>query len=615
MDRPEAAGWASTKATMASILVVASLVADAYCISQSLAAVRTTQSVFRMLEAVAAHRRNLLLGQPSLLVPWRSSSERLLAVDSTVERGGGLPDALARDYVAAYVAFQQRERRLVMRGAAALGANTTSDDVDRYSFDRLNDLEKALTARLDAVSTASVWLVFKVSVVLAALNATAFAALAIYVFALRAESGAEIAAKEKLAHQQAHEKRNKYAPAIYYMQQFLEATEQQNPEVESFLMLAKDVRAAIELLREVEETDQARLDMYKILRGNYVTHLETFDAIAALSRRIGTERTIARAQKEGRLDVNFRVEVPAGCGGDLQIRTDLYVLSHVLSNLISNARKYTYSGEVAATFVGQQGDILVFRVRDSGSGIPADIASNMFCREVATGDNRGTGLALDPSVLPASPSCALFCRAAGGYIKLKKTRQASTTQSGMSEFEFGLAGTVVVGGGTFIARAAAASSFRDLPPPPCSSSSSGITRPPPKRGLPVIIVDDSEVNRRCVVRSLTRVERLLEASGLSFEQFETVEAAQPTIRDVHERGQFAVVVVDENMQSRGGKLTGTDAIRWMVCELRFRGVIISASGDPAASRAHLKLGAHLAWGKPLPPSSQIAKHLTELLPS
>lgn len=43
-------------------------------------------------------------------------------------------------------------------------------------------------------------------------------------------------------------------------------------------------------------------------------------------------------------------------------------------------------------------------------------------------------------------------------------------------------------------------------------------------------------------------------------------------------------------------MTGTQAVRWLLDDLKFGGVVISASGDALAGQAHLNLGAHLAWG-------------------
>lgn len=155
-----------------------------------------------------------------------------------------------------------------------------------------------------------------------------------------------------------------------------------------------------------------------------------------LQRRINSERTIARARNNGRLGVDFRVEVPEGFADVVNIRADMYILNHVVQNCLSNLRKHTHHGEVVARFEGSCERRLVFTVRDTGAGIPAEIATTIFDREVATGDHRGTGLGL--------PSCALFCKTGGGYIKLEATRrQDDSGDNGFSVFKFAVAGIVV----------------------------------------------------------------------------------------------------------------------------------------------------------------------------
>jgi hypothetical protein len=43
--------------------------------------------------------------------------------------------------------------------------------------------------------------------------------------------------------------------------------------------------------------------------------------------------------------------------GELEVETDVYVLGHILSNLISNSRKHTYHGEVTVEFLGETDEV------------------------------------------------------------------------------------------------------------------------------------------------------------------------------------------------------------------------------------------------------------------
>mmetsp|Transcript_709 Transcript_709/g.2073 ORF Transcript_709/g.2073 Transcript_709/m.2073 type:complete len:201 (+) Transcript_709:1514-2116(+) len=120
----------------------------------------------------------------------------------------------------------------------------------------------------------------------------------------------------------------------------------------------------------------------------------------------------------------------------------------------------------------------------------------------------------------------------------------------------------------------------------------------------VVVVDDSALNRKCAVRSLQRCQAASGANDWEYSQFETFEAAQPFLLKMHEADKLVVVCVDENMDSRGGVMTGTMGVKWLVEELGFSGIIVSTSGDPDVGRRHIELGAALNWGKPLPRHSR-----------
>jgi signal transduction histidine kinase len=53
-------------------------------------------------------------------------------------------------------------------------------------------------------------------------------------------------------------------------------------------------------------------------------------------------------------------------------------LTQVLANLLNNAAKYTPSGGVVSLCLEQDGEEAVFRVRDTGIGIPANMLDRVF---------------------------------------------------------------------------------------------------------------------------------------------------------------------------------------------------------------------------------------------
>lgn len=422
----------------------------------------------------------------------------------------------------------------------------------------------------------------------------------------RREAEAKVAAQERLVRQQAHEVRNRFSPAITMMRAFLDAT-----KLDEYTCLREDMQTALSLLHEVEGHYQTRLDVYKILRGAYELRPQIFDLGLLLHERCSAERAIARAKAQSagvELNVQFQVGLPRAIYKRVNVETDAYVVSHILSNLLSNSRKYTNVGTVKVVFAGIDDGRLVFRVEDTGVGIPEEIRGLLFTSEVTTGDTRGTGLGL--------PSCAVFARTAGGYIKLVSSRlQDETTDHGASLFEFAVQGRLVDA-----RRVAAHDSttdfvFSDANPTYYADASlqdnesdgvADFSDALPGR-VQVVVVDDSAINRRCVMRSLQQATTRLRVDNWTYTEFETVEAAQPTLRHIA-ANPHTIVTLDQSLETRGGILTGSDGIKWLR-SINFQGIIVSASGDDDIGRTHLELGAAVAWGKPLPPLKTVQADL------
>ncbi|MEG1749610.1 MAG: ATP-binding protein [Tannerellaceae bacterium] len=76
------------------------------------------------------------------------------------------------------------------------------------------------------------------------------------------------------------------------------------------------------------------------------------------------------------------------------IHTERNRLTQVITNLLTNALKFTHSGSVLFGYT-EQGDLLRFFVKDTGCGIPADKVDTVFGRFVKLNNfQQGTGLGL-----------------------------------------------------------------------------------------------------------------------------------------------------------------------------------------------------------------------------
>ena len=83
-------------------------------------------------------------------------------------------------------------------------------------------------------------------------------------------------------------------------------------------------------------------------------------------------------------------------GPPLQASFDSDRVLQVLANLVGNSIKFTAPGGSVSIAVERVGEETRFSVRDTGSGIPADMLESIFQRfwQVGENDQRGLGLGL-----------------------------------------------------------------------------------------------------------------------------------------------------------------------------------------------------------------------------
>jgi signal transduction histidine kinase/ActR/RegA family two-component response regulator len=153
------------------------------------------------------------------------------------------------------------------------------------------------------------------------------------------------------------------------------------------------------------------LDFSKIEAGKLDLEATPFDLVkvvhdvqAAFSAVAETKGLRFGLRLEGRPD-------PAGADGDLYVGDPTRV-RQIISNLVSNALKFTPAGEVEIGVSGRDRDVVVW-VRDTGVGIPEDRLPKLFGQfeQVDASTTRrfgGTGLGLS--------ICHELCRLMGGRI-------------------------------------------------------------------------------------------------------------------------------------------------------------------------------------------------------
>jgi signal transduction histidine kinase len=131
---------------------------------------------------------------------------------------------------------------------------------------------------------------------------------------------------------------------------------------------ARDVidRQVNHLIRLVDDL----LDISRITLGKIRLQTETVNAAELVTAAVETSRPlIEKGQHE--LTVSLPDE-------PVMLHGDRARLTQVLANLLNNAAKYTHAGGSVSVALEQEGDDAVFRIRDTGIGIPANMLDKVF---------------------------------------------------------------------------------------------------------------------------------------------------------------------------------------------------------------------------------------------
>jgi signal transduction histidine kinase len=160
----------------------------------------------------------------------------------------------------------------------------------------------------------------------------------------------------------AHELRNPLAPILHAL---------------SILRLGTDGPAGAQA-REIMERQvrhMARLvddllDVSRITRGKIELRVQPVELAAVVDRVVESTRPLVEAQSH-----RLEVTLPPG---PVRLLADPVRLEQVLANLVNNAAKYTDpGGRIWLTAAPEDGE-LVFRVRDTGIGIPPELLPRVF---------------------------------------------------------------------------------------------------------------------------------------------------------------------------------------------------------------------------------------------
>jgi len=108
----------------------------------------------------------------------------------------------------------------------------------------------------------------------------------------------------------------------------------------------------------------------RITRGKIELKIETLDVAQVAAAAIETSKPNVDAQHHA-----LSVQVPPA---GLRVKGDFARVAQILSNLVNNAAKYTPKGGRISLSAAREREEIVFRVRDSGVGIPSEFLVSIF---------------------------------------------------------------------------------------------------------------------------------------------------------------------------------------------------------------------------------------------
>jgi signal transduction histidine kinase len=153
---------------------------------------------------------------------------------------------------------------------------------------------------------------------------------------------------------------------------------------------AQDVRMISRNARRLDRLMQDILDIARIESGSFQIRKRQFnlkDIILPLADDFRKQIDSLRPEEK---NIQITISQPEK---DIILYADKERITQVLSNLLTNAVKFTHSGTISIRAERLEGEYMSISITDTGSGIDSSIMPKLFSK-FATKSNKGTGLGL-----------------------------------------------------------------------------------------------------------------------------------------------------------------------------------------------------------------------------
>ncbi|WP_109830876.1 PAS domain-containing sensor histidine kinase [Reichenbachiella versicolor] len=157
-----------------------------------------------------------------------------------------------------------------------------------------------------------------------------------------------------------------------------------------------DQDTSLNMIRHIRESSEKVFTLLEnllnwslTLQGKFKLDKKELDAEALIAESIAPYKEVAKSKK-----IDTQIDVVKG----LMVNGDLRALSSILSNLFSNAIKFTLPGGEVEMSIKKDSEGIVFAVKDNGQGMSNERLESIINNEArsteGTGNERGTGLGL-----------------------------------------------------------------------------------------------------------------------------------------------------------------------------------------------------------------------------
>ena len=339
-----------------------------------------------------------------------------------------------------------------------------------------------------------------------------------------------------------------------------------------------------------------RLDYNKILKNEYKINLECVNLFEFIKSYIPTFCAYAR-------ELNKDILIDIQDVEHITIEVDTYLMHHVITNILRNSVKYGKDDCVNHITISSsnQNDKIVLKIDDTGIG---GISTNTKKHHIGH-NSYGLGIPFVKRIMKIIP---------GGHIVWIDKSACDSTSCGTTvniRFSLLFNNTIDIPICSFN-HDESQLEFASILEANSSITEESFCEPYVldwRRRLRLSIIDDCIIVRKCMEHTMKMIKDIL------WSDISTYANAESFLEERVELDHFDVLLVDQNMESSGGVMKGTDLIIQMLEKCEFTGLIIAITGnhEEVAQILSKKISSKkiTVWSKPLPKLGTIYQTIDE----